>query len=106
MNTLTFRHRFHKTVSAFAQTVHYLNMPMHFTRIFMTWETEKFPEEKMIFNLKSVKNRSFLLHRRVNIIDICIDANTSKRLFAYAKTKAQISCAITAQLISSFLFAT
>ena len=26
--------------------------------------------------------------------------------FAYAKTKAQISCAVTAQLISAFVFAT
>ena len=29
-----------------------------------------------------------------------------KRSFAYAKTKAQISCAVTAQLISTFVFAT
>ena len=28
------------------------------------------------------------------------------RLFAYAKTKTQISCAVTAQLISAFVFAT
>ena len=28
------------------------------------------------------------------------------RLFAYAKTKAQISCAVTAQLICAFVFAT
>ena len=28
------------------------------------------------------------------------------RTFAYAKTKAQISCAVTAQLISTFVFAT
>ena len=28
------------------------------------------------------------------------------RLFAYAKTKAQISCAVTAQLISALVFAT
>ena len=28
-----------------------------------------------------------------------------KRLFAYAKTKTQISCAVTAQLISAFVFA-
>ena len=27
------------------------------------------------------------------------------RLFAYAKTKTQISCAVTAQLISAFVFA-
>ena len=27
-------------------------------------------------------------------------------LFVYAKTKAQISCAVTAQLISAFVFAT
>ena len=27
-------------------------------------------------------------------------------IFAYAKTKAQISCAVTAQLISAFVFAT
>ena len=29
-----------------------------------------------------------------------------KKLFAYAKTKAQISCAVTAQLISTFVFTT
>ena len=29
-----------------------------------------------------------------------------KTVFAYAKTKAQISCAVTAQLISAFVFAT
>ena len=28
------------------------------------------------------------------------------QIFAYAKTKAQISCAVTAQLISTFVFAT
>ena len=59
MNTLTFCHQFRKTVSAFPQTVHYLNMPMHFTRIVMTYETEKISEEKSNFYLKSVKNRSF-----------------------------------------------
>ena len=30
---------------------------------------------------------------------------TVNQLFAYAKTKAQISCAVTAQLISAFVFA-
>ena len=29
-----------------------------------------------------------------------------KRLFVYAKTKMQISCTVTAQLISAFVFAT
>ena len=29
-----------------------------------------------------------------------------KRLFAYAKTKTQISCAVTAQLICAFVIAT
>ena len=29
-----------------------------------------------------------------------------KKIFAYAKTKTQISCAVTAQLISAFVFAT
>ena len=29
-----------------------------------------------------------------------------KRIFAYAKTKTQISCAVTAKLISAFVFAT
>ena len=29
-----------------------------------------------------------------------------RRVFAYAKTKAQISCAVTAKLISAFVFAT
>ena len=31
---------------------------------------------------------------------------TRGRIFAYAKTKAQISCAVTAQMISAFVFAT
>ena len=33
-------------------------------------------------------------------------SNLSNRLFAFAKTKTQISCAVTAQLISAFVFAT
>ena len=33
-------------------------------------------------------------------------ATWENRIFAYAKTKTQISCAVTAQLISVFVFAT
>ena len=33
-------------------------------------------------------------------------ASWENLLFAYAKTKAQISCTVTAQLISAFVFAT
>ena len=32
--------------------------------------------------------------------------NTRKQIFAYEKTKVQISCVVTAQLISAFVFAT
>ena len=32
-------------------------------------------------------------------------ASLETRLFAYVKTKAQVSCAVTAQLISAFVFA-
>ena len=46
-------------------------------------------------------------------VDVVDDATRIKRaaasgnqLFAYAKTKTQISCAVTAQLISVFVFAT
>ena len=33
-------------------------------------------------------------------------ASQENQIFAYAKTKVQISCAVTAQLISAFVFAT
>ena len=52
-------------------------------------------------------------HPLPGTITTCISAENydkslvmKNRLFAYAKTKTQISCAITAQLISVFVFAT
>ena len=38
-------------------------------------------------------------------INVTNDASWENRIFALAKTKAQISCAVTAQLISAFVFA-
>ena len=53
-------------------------------------------------------------HISVNVSETSFDKNTSiyepcyekNRLFAYAKTKTQISFAVTAKLISAFVFAT
>ena len=39
-------------------------------------------------------------------LDINEPHHEKNRIFAHTKTKAQISCAVTAQLISAFVFAT
>ena len=41
-----------------------------------------------------------------SILPMLIEPHEKNWLFAYAKTKTQISCAVTAQLISAFVFAT
>ena len=41
-----------------------------------------------------------------DVLATSLATSLKKRIFAYAKTKAQISCAVTAQFISAFVFAT
>ena len=51
---------------------------------------------------RTVSDNKFLLvtHYKLSLV------MRNKRCFAYAKTKAQISCTVTAQLVSAFVFAT
>ena len=42
------------------------------------------------------------MHKLRELLELCHE----NRIFAYAKTKAQISCAVTVKLISTFVFAT
>ena len=63
----------------------------------MPFEYENHLELNLSYNTESRQNLI------LNIIGVTLWEN---RVFAYAKTKAQISCAVTAQLISAFVFAT
>ena len=76
----------------------------------MFWAEKR--EEKYIkhsakkINFSTFKNHC-LLHRNVCVMDWTVWAATwENRIFAYAKTKTQISFAVTAKLISVFVFAT
>ena len=53
-------------------------------------------------HMKFWSNKKMLEHRLIFIIE----RHHENSIFAYAKTKAQISCAVTAQLISAFVFTT
>ena len=48
--------------------------------------------------------KSYLNHDMINPMEKC-RASCENRLFAYAKTKTQISFAVTAKLISALVFA-
>ena len=56
----------------------------------------------------SVISLRYLLNTGWNAVEKGINERHHEKscFFAYAKTKAQISCAVTAQLISAFVFAT
>ena len=54
--------------------------------------------------LKHEGINSYSFVAKSSIIEPCYEKNVF--FFAYAKTKTQISCAVTAQLISAFVFAT
>ena len=63
-----------------------------------------------IFCLQIFQMSFYLLRHNISNSSIFITNRKDKiilenRIFAYAKTKAQISCAVTAQLISAFVFA-
>ena len=60
-----------------------------------------------VYNVTSVSKERLLIQPYVASILINICAAYEKNgFFAYAKTKMQISCAVTAQLISAFVFVT
>ena len=54
----------------------------------------------------SMGNRKgFFLSWLSECLELKKAASQENRIFVYAKTKAQVSCAVTAQLISAFVFA-
>ena len=65
----------------------------------MSKTSESFNSKLSYFT--AFKNRS-ILHRHINVMR----QDNLRGLFAYAKTKMQISFAVTAKLISVFVFAT
>ena len=62
---------------------------------------------KLVLNVFPVHSAQFVFWFQAVSGDLLVEPRLEKiRIFAYAKTKARISSAVTAQLISAFIFAT
>ena len=92
----------------------FVNFVMNITQImFSVYAMFQTELEAMSGQLEQAETKAIQLSQKNSSLEsqladaqVNIAAAPEKQQFAYAKTKTQMSCAVTAQLISAFVFAT